>query len=174
MGGVSPLDWDEVNSTFNEATGLTYVDNPALHDPSRDIILYDPNIHLHVFDYVTIGEITYTRSIMLEDWDQNTVLWDPWSMGMWPFGTPLTPEFEVWSVMEKMKDELELILMDEEEEDWNLMKVTMRVMIIIHLIMVMYLVMSKEAIIDKCHMRFERISCKSKIINLAIRGTYCK
>ena len=101
LGGVSPLDWDEVNSIFDEATGLTYVDNPALHDPSRDIILYDPNIHLHVFDYVTIGEITYTRCIMLEDWDENIVLWDPWSMGMWPFGTPLTPEFEVWSVMEK-------------------------------------------------------------------------
>ena len=37
-------------------------------------------------------------------------------MGMWPFGTPLTPKFEVWSVM----DEVELILLDEEEEeDWN-------------------------------------------------------
>ena len=120
VGGVSPLDWEEVNSIFDEATGLTYVDNPALHDPSRDIILYDPNIHLHVFDYVTIGEITYTRCIMLEDWDENTVLWDPWTMGMWSFGTPLTPEFEVWSVMEKMKDEVELILLDEEEEeDWN-------------------------------------------------------
>ena len=33
---------------------------------------------------------------------------------------PLTPEFEVWSIMEKMKDEVELILLDEEEEeDWN-------------------------------------------------------
>ena len=73
-----------------------------------------------MFDYVTIGEITYTRCIMLEDWDENTVLWDPWTMGMWPFGTPLTPEFEVWSVMEKMKDEVEFILLDEEEEeDWN-------------------------------------------------------
>ena len=111
VGGVSIID---------EATDLIYVDNPALHDPSRDIILYDPNIHLHVFDYVTIGEITYTRCIMLEDWDENTVLWDPWTMGMWPFGTPLTPEFEVWSVMEKMKDEVELIVLDEEEEeDWN-------------------------------------------------------
>ena len=120
LGGASPLDWDEVNSIFDEATGLTYVNNPALHDPSRDIILYDPNIHLHVFDYVTIGEITCTRCIMLEDWDENAVLWDPQSMGMWPFGTPLTPGFEVWSVMEKMKDEVELILMDEEEEeDWK-------------------------------------------------------
>ena len=89
VGGVSPLDWEEVNSILDEATGLTYVDNPALHDPSRDIILYDPNIHLHVFDYVTIGEVTYTRCIMLEDWDEDTVLWDPWTMGMWPFGTPL-------------------------------------------------------------------------------------
>ena len=82
VGGVSPLDWEKVNSIFDEATGLTYVDNPALHDPSRDIILYGPNIHLHVFDCVTIGEITYTRCIMLEDWDENTVLWDPWTMGM--------------------------------------------------------------------------------------------
>ena len=41
-------------------------------------------------------------------------------MGMWTFGTSLTPEFEVWSVMEKMKDEVELIVLDEEEEeDWN-------------------------------------------------------
>ena len=116
VGGVSPLDWDEVNSILDEATDLTYVDNPALHDPSG----YDPNIHLHVFDYVTVGEITYTRCIMLEDWDENIVLWDPWSMGMQPFGTPLTPEFEVWSVMEKMKDEVDLMLLDEEEEeDWN-------------------------------------------------------
>ena len=57
---------------------------------------------------------------MLEDCDENTVLWDPWTMDMWPFGTPLTPEFKVWSIMEKMKDEVELILLDEEEEeDWN-------------------------------------------------------
>ena len=72
-----------------------------------------------MFDYVTIGEVTYTRCVMLEDWSENTVLWDPWTMGMWPFDTPLTPEFEVWSVMEKMKDEVELILLNEEEEDWN-------------------------------------------------------
>ena len=51
---------------------------------------------------------------------ENIVLWDAWSMGMWPFSTPLTPEFEVWSVMEKMKDEVELILLDKEEEEyWN-------------------------------------------------------
>ena len=121
MGNVSALDWNEVNSILDEATGLTYVDNPALHDPSRGIILYDPNIHLHVFDYVTIGDTTYTRFIMLEDWDDNVVLWDPWSMGMWPFGTPLTTEFEVWTVMESMKDEVELLLVGEEvEEDWSI------------------------------------------------------
>ena len=40
-------------------------------------------------------------------------------MGIWSFGTPLTPEFEVWSVMEKMKGEVELMLEEEEEEDWN-------------------------------------------------------
>ena len=88
VGGESPLDWEEVNSIYDEATGLTYVDNPALHDPSRGIILYDPNIHQHVFDYVIIGEVTYTRHIMLENWDENIEMWDPWTMGMWPFGTP--------------------------------------------------------------------------------------
>ena len=89
VGGESPLDWEEVNSIYDEATGLTYVDNPALHDPSRGIILYDPNIHQHIFDYVTIGEVTYTRHIMLENWDENIEMWDPWTMGMWPFGTHL-------------------------------------------------------------------------------------
>ena len=120
VGGESPLDWEEVNSIYDEATGLTYVDNPALHDPSRGIILYNPNIHQHVFDYVTIGEVTYTRYIMLENWDENIEMWNPWTMGMWPFGTPLTPEFEVWHVMEEIKDELELMLLGEEEEKgWN-------------------------------------------------------
>ena len=120
VGGESPLDWEEVNSIYDETTGLTYMDNPALHDPSRGIILYDPNIHQHVFDYVTIGEVTYTRHIMLENWDENIEMWDPWTMGMWPFGTPLTPEFEVWHMMEKIKDELELMLLGEEEEEgWN-------------------------------------------------------
>ena len=39
---------------------------------------------------------------------------------MGPMDHALTPEFEVWSVMEKMKDEVELIVLDEEEEeDWN-------------------------------------------------------
>ena len=104
-----------------EATGLTYIDNPALHDPSRGIILYDPNIHQHVFDYVTIGEVTYTRYIMLENWDENIEMWDPWTMGMWPFGTPLTLEFEVWHVMGEIpRPELELMLLGEEEEEgWN-------------------------------------------------------
>ena len=120
VGGDSPLDWEEVNSIYDEATGLTYVDNPALHDPSRGIILYDPNIHQHIFDYVTIGEVTYTRHIMLENWDENVEICNPWTMGMWPFGTPLTREFEVWYMMEKLKDEVELMLIGEEEEEgWN-------------------------------------------------------
>ena len=33
VGGVSPLDWEKVNSIYDEATGFTFVDNPALHDP---------------------------------------------------------------------------------------------------------------------------------------------
>ena len=120
VGGDSPLDWEEVNSIYDETTGLTYVDNPVLHDPSRGIILYDPNIHQHIFDYMTIGEVTYTRHIMLENWDENVEIWDPWTMGMWPFGTPLTREFEVWYMMEKLKDEVELMLIGEEEEEgWN-------------------------------------------------------
>ena len=120
VGGESPLDWEEVNSIYDEVTGLTYVDNPALHDPSRGIILYDPNIHQHVFYYVTIGEVTYTRYIMLENWDENIEMCDPWTIGMWPFGTPLTLEFKVWHVMEEIKDELELMLLGEEEEEgWN-------------------------------------------------------
>ena len=57
---------------------------------------------------------------MLENWDENVEIWDPWTMGMWPFGTPLTPEFEVWYMMEKLKDEVELMLIGEEEEEgWN-------------------------------------------------------
>ena len=64
--------------------------------------------------------MTYTRYIMLENWDENIEMWDPWTMGMWPFGTPLTLEFEVWHMMEKIKDELELMLLGEEEEEgWN-------------------------------------------------------
>ena len=119
-GGDSPLDWEEVNSIYDEATGITYVDNPVLHDPSRGIILYDPNIHQHIFDYMTIGEVTYTRHIMLENWDKNVEIWDPWTLGMWPFGTPLTREFEVWYMMEKLKDKVELMLIGEEEEEgWN-------------------------------------------------------
>ena len=57
---------------------------------------------------------------MLETWEKNIEMWDPWTMGMWPFGTPLTPEFEGWHVMEEIKDELELVLLGEEEEEgWN-------------------------------------------------------
>ena len=84
VGGESPLDWEEVNSIYDEATGLTYVDNPALHDPSRGIILYDPNIHQHIFDYVTIGEVTYTRHIMLENWDKilKCGILGPWACGL--------------------------------------------------------------------------------------------
>ena len=41
-------------------------------------------------------------------------------MGMWPFGIPLSLEFEMWHMMEKLKDEVELMLIgDEEEEGWN-------------------------------------------------------
>ena len=120
VGSESPLDWEEVNSIYDEATGLTFVDNLAFHDPSRGIILYDPNIHQHIFDYMTVGEVTYTRHIMLENWDKNVEIWDPWTMGMWPFGTPLTLEFKVWYMMEKLKDEVELMLIGEEEEEgWN-------------------------------------------------------
>ena len=62
VGGESPRNWEEVNSIYDEATGLTYVDNPALQDPSRGIILYDPNIHQQVFDYVTL-ERSHTPGI---------------------------------------------------------------------------------------------------------------
>ena len=73
---------------------------------------------------------------MLENWDENVEIWDPWTMGMWPFGTPLTPEFEVWYMMEKLKDEVELTLIGERRRKaGTLLTVTVKVVMMICLIM---------------------------------------
>ena len=78
----------------DEATGLQYKLAPGPQDLVEGIIPYVPELHAHLWTYVTLHGITYTIQSNLEDWDENICVWNEVVMGQWPFGNPL-PEEEV-------------------------------------------------------------------------------
>ena len=55
----------------DEATGLQYKLAPGPQDLVEGIIPYVPELHAHLWTYVTLHGITYTNQSNLEDWDEN-------------------------------------------------------------------------------------------------------
>ena len=76
----------------DEATGLQYKLAPRPQDLVKGIIPYVPELHAHLWTYVTLHGITYTNQSNLEDWDENICVWNEDVMGQWPFWNPLPEE----------------------------------------------------------------------------------
>ena len=76
----------------DEATGLQYKLAPGPQDLVEWIIPYVPELHAHLWTYVTLHGITYTNQSNLEDWDENICVWNEDVMGQWPFQNPLPEE----------------------------------------------------------------------------------
>ena len=72
----------------DEATGLQYKLASGPQDLAEGIIPYVPELHAHLWTYITLHSVTYTNQSNLEDWDENICVWNEDVIGQWPLGTP--------------------------------------------------------------------------------------
>ena len=60
----------------DEATGMKYKLAPGPQDVVEGIMPYVPELHAHLWTYVTLHAITYTNQPNFEDWDENICVWN--------------------------------------------------------------------------------------------------
>ena len=70
----------------NSITGWHYMLQPGPQELERGILKYDPDLHAHLWTYVTIEGQVYTNNPELVDWDSGVDEWKEEVMGQWPFG----------------------------------------------------------------------------------------
>ena len=69
--------------------------NASPQDLESGIIPYVPELHAHLWTYVTLNGVMYRNQFELEDSDADIILWNELSMGQWPFGNPLPDDVRV-------------------------------------------------------------------------------
>ena len=79
----------------DESTGKQYMLNPSPQDLETGIIPCVPELHAHLWTYVTLNGVVYTNQFELEDWDADIILWNELGMGQWPFGNSLPDDVRV-------------------------------------------------------------------------------
>ena len=99
----------------DEATGLKYKLQPNTEELEAGMIAYDPVQHAHLWDYITVDSVTYTKQPDLVDLDSDIEEWNPVFMGQWPFGNPL-PELEL--MQREVLDCLDKLYSDLDFEEW--------------------------------------------------------
>ena len=57
-----------------ESTERQYMLNPGPQDLEAGIIPYVPELHEHLWTYVTLNGVVYTNQFELEDWDVDIIL----------------------------------------------------------------------------------------------------
>ena len=72
----------------NSITGRHYMLQPGPQELERGILKYDPDLHVHLWTYVTVEGQIYTNNPELVDWDSGIDEWKEEVMGQWPFGNP--------------------------------------------------------------------------------------
>ena len=97
----------------DEATGLVYMVQPSLQDIQNGVIMFNPSQHSKLWAYVIIDGNTFTNQPDLVDWDLNIMEWDEHSMGVWPFGTPISDEVKELRGALASLEELDSFLEDE-------------------------------------------------------------
>ena len=103
---VTLVDWQEEYWMEHEPTGLIYVISPALVDPLHGVLLYDPQAHSHLWEYVELDGIRYTNQTHLFDWDSWIEEWDEATMGMWPKGNPFPEWYVIYQETMTVTDDL--------------------------------------------------------------------
>ena len=79
----------------DDSTGRQYMLNPSTQDLEAGIIPYVPELHAHLWTYVTLNGVVYTNQFEFKDWDSDIILWNELSMGQWPIGSPLPDDVRV-------------------------------------------------------------------------------
>ena len=114
----------------DESTGRQYLLNLSPQDLEAGISPYVPELHAHLWTYVTLNSVVYTNQFELEDWDADIIFRNELSMGQWPFGNPLPDDvrvrLEAYCCLEDLDSyldnelyvmEMEQELLDEEDDD---------------------------------------------------------
>ena len=76
-------------------TGQQYKLHPSPQELQRGVVQFMPELHAHVWSYITVDGQVYSNNPELVDWDQGVDEWKESVMGQWPFGAPPSEEQRV-------------------------------------------------------------------------------
>ena len=103
----------------------------------RGVVQFVPELHAHLWSYITVNGQVYSSNPVLVDWDQGVDEWKESVMGQWPFGAPPSEkervtqeeldcldcldsylEYEEW-VMEQIEAQADDDDVESEDEGYN-------------------------------------------------------
>ena len=96
-------------------TGRQYKLDPSPKELERGVVQFVPELHAHLWSYITVNGQVYSNNPELVDWDEGVDEWKESVMGQWPFGTPPSEEQRVTQEALDCLDYLDYHL---EYEEW--------------------------------------------------------
>ena len=96
-------------------TGQQFMLHPGPRELQSGVVQFFPNLHPHLWSYITVNGQVYSNNPELVDWDQGVDEWKESVMGQWPFGTPPSEEQRVTQEALDYLDYLDSYL---EYEEW--------------------------------------------------------
>ena len=76
-------------------TGQQFMLHPGPQELQRGVVQFVPEIHAHLWSYITVDGQVYSNNPELLDWDQGVDEWKESVMGHWPFEFPPSEEQRV-------------------------------------------------------------------------------
>ena len=100
---------------IDSETGQQFMLHPGPQELQRGVVQFVPELHSHLWSYITVNGQVYFNNPELVDWDQGVDEWKESVMGQWPFGTPPSEEQRVTQEALDCSDYLDTCL---EFEEW--------------------------------------------------------
>ena len=88
---------------------------PGPQELGKGVLRYDPDLHAHLWTYITVEGQIYTNNPELVDWDDGIDEWKEEIMGQWPFGNPPS---EDQRILKEALDCLDYLDSHLEYEEW--------------------------------------------------------
>ena len=76
-------------------TSQQFMLHPSPQELQRGVVQFVPELHAHLWSYITVNGKVYSNNPELVDWDQGVDEWKESVMGQWPFGAPPSEEQRV-------------------------------------------------------------------------------
>ena len=96
-------------------TGQQFMFHPGPQELGRGVVQFIPELHAHLWSYITVNGQVYSNNLELVDWDPGVDEWKESVMGQRPFGAPPSKEQRVTQEALACLDYLDSYL---EYEEW--------------------------------------------------------